>query len=648
MSLTDKQINRAWRLAVDAHRGSNWSHIVELKYSVIGATVTWVPSPGDAYICCRTIYKSESSSHAADCVLEYWINIQSGEYHTSEFRRADYYGHALREYGNRELDREIANIAKPAERKKVARTVRIPKTDIWYKAGLKYIVDGHLINPRDWTQGPHLWHARELFRLKSENGKYTPLSKAVWSGIYQEFNEKIISNIRLQFPHAGENDCSMISYTQSPQHGYANRQTVTKPGKYFAQFTDDQKVIKRLSEAHQNGYLPNNYELHFAVNTGEHEDAIAEIYEDSDCGSCMSGDPSEFYCEPFAPVDAYGPEFACAYITDKHGQPRARAIVCPDRKQYWRVYGGQSQYSDGLTAALNDAGYVRNSSYAAGLKMFRLPVKGTFAFPYLDGDPYRIYDDGEWLYLGDPQNGKAHKVYDGDTGRTGGTCGDVISCRSCGDYVSGETVEDFRGNEYCESCADECLDYSERDSHYIHTDESIFSEHSDSYIQCDYAVSCDAGECDGETLHVHDATELHDGTYCASSDPDLVELVGGSHAMRDDAIELPDGKFALPDQCEEIENFGFVLTGIFWHGVNVIDCKETDLYKMFFKGDVYGSQRFRFSDISDKPQKGYLTFDAMAALATQGDPDLTFYLKGQYAERPLLWRDLTQLQNEAI
>lgn len=300
-------------------------------------------------------------------------------------------------------------------------TLKAASSDYRYK--IKETADDPAVEVDDVT-----WRQREHDNFDSGRYIETP-----WHGCV--FNDEL----RYQhFSHMSLTQPGKIAFTESPERGRQDRQTIMAPGRYltryFANVLSAAEIEESASEAALSGGC---CELHVTQDA----DTIEQVYENGP-SSCMAGEAGQF-SGPCHPVRVYaGPDLAVAYIGDPAAGVSGRAIVWPERKIFDAQYGDCSR----MRILLSNAGYTRGSLDGARIRRIPAYDDGSFVVPWIDGVS-NCYEDGGYLILGEG---------DISCDSTDGVAGDPgPRCDSCeerfdygGVYVSGI------GETWCESCAE--------------------------------------------------------------------------------------------------------------------------------------------------------------------------------------------------
>lgn len=338
-----------------------------------------------------------------------------------------------------------------------------------------------------WIVRRASWQQRESWRFRFDGRGYVP---PVWSNETFWMNRGPAALVE-HYAHAAKKDPGSIAFTESPEKGMRDVQTVIKAGRYLKRFFGDVLTAKQIAfyaEWQRAGSRPpsdltKTLKLEFATTPDE----IVAAYADGP-GSCMKG---------YEAVQVYGAgdlAVACLVRPRPHaGEPRvlARALVWPAKKVVGRIYpneGDATGFSshaeaedvrNGLLNRLLADGY--RSTYSEGWDLFDgaklLAIhlgSRDYVMPYIDGtsisfhgDHFTMQEDGELC--------------------AESTCGTLdfddgnAECHSCGEYFDRDdsfTVYTLvtndgiaSGNEtYCPSCADNEAFYCDANCVYVAND----------------------------------------------------------------------------------------------------------------------------------------------------------------------------------
>ena len=401
------------------------------------------------------------------------------------------------------------------------------------------------------------WHEREIQRFN--NREYIPLVEQLnhEAGIYE-----LQHNVRL-FAHVSKKNPELIAYTKDAIKGAQDKQSLLSIEAFINLVSnkdnDTKEYIKRL----QLNWARDNTPAQFKIATTA--DEIEHVYTNYDkesrhvSGSCMRYSHDEIRwpkvdSKPFHPVRAYaGGDLAIAYMTNSEGKTIARALCCPDRKLYSRMYAD----SDLLHKALQDAGYSKSSYYGSGpsLDGARLSLiesdGGEYIAPYLD-EVGRARVEGAFLvldsdgdYLLQNTNGVAE-----ERNSTCDCCGESFNEDDLSTVYTRSTMS--QSESWCEYCRGNNAFYCEGEREYFsasvdHTivnDEYYTSRYAENYANyCEYYEEYSFSDLttvivgtDGETQQWSDnAVENHAYKYndeYYSDDVDYERVVTERHVLR--------------------------------------------------------------------------------------------------------------------
>lgn len=364
------------------------------------------------------------------------------------------------------------------------------------------------------------WHAREQDRYQMH-----PYILKVLDWHLPNGYKKLVD----EWPHVSVSDPTKVAYTRSPEHGQADRQTVTSLGKYLR--------------------------MHFAMPDHEIRDLCAlagsehiEITNDMERmlevlakgpHSCMRAGNAD-WPNGIHPYNVYAPElgWGMAYRTEGKGDVEnvmARALVYEGKlngydevvKCFVRSYkkdlnGGYSHSDEAVEAYLRENGYKKMDCWPDGALLKHIPCSGGVIMPYIDGSTQSvtvhdcnclaISEDGE--ICGDNTSG-----YSGIEAR--------VTCARCGnpcDEDDTNTVGEYGEDEVCNDCLNE--DYT-----------LVRGSDGDRY----YVRNCDAVET-REGDNYHDAYLSENG---------IVELEDGDYAHQDNAVLATDDEWYHEDDEDD-------------------------------------------------------------------------------------------------
>ena len=299
--------------------------------------------------------------------------------------------------------------------------------------------NGKKYQPRPVKQVGDEWKQREQARFDAGAYKHPLFVEREW------FKEKA-AEFADQFVHISIDKPNMIAFTESAEHGHADRQTRLKPAKYLVRYFPElsSRILNDEVAAHRAAFEDG---VVLFANTAEE---ITEVYNEGP-SSCMSHEIDSYCTGGIHPCSVYaGPDLAVAYMTNRYDSISARTVVWPDRKTYVGVYGDST-----LAIKLEQMGYTEDG--LDGARLTRIVHNGAFICPYIDGGDV-VHDDGKYLVVG---RGDRRRTYWGCQNTHGlvGSCWICESCNEQGDEDEAVTVHTSRHDteRWCSSCAEETV-----------------------------------------------------------------------------------------------------------------------------------------------------------------------------------------------
>jgi hypothetical protein len=414
------------------------------------------------------------------------------------------------------------------------------------------------------------WRERE--RAKLASGAYLPLTFAedvFYIGARQsDQNSRLVSDIvkynpgllpvvgiaKDHFAHVALKDSSKLAYTESPEKGARDIQTVMKPGAYLAKYFSSVLSADEITEyarAWQKAYVG------CALNFARTPDEIEEIYT-SGPSSCMSY-RADRYDGDMHPVRVYGAphsDLTLAYIKGENSIT-ARCLVWETKKLYGRIYGDDTL----IARELKTLGFTLGSFRGAKIAKISQDGEG-FIMPYIDG--FSTVSDSDTYFL--LQSG------DVDCETTNGVSGRGEVCCCCDSRIDRDDAQsNDNGDMYCDSCYCENYSYCEYYQEPAGSDgfrTVIVSGRHGRYLEQQWserAVGNHAFECadDGHLYHEDMAVELANGERISQR---AYENGDYSHCEETDAI-YPG------DEMTTLENGDSVSTD--WFKDNGFTCDQT-------------------------------------------------------------------------
>lgn len=325
------------------------------------------------------------------------------------------------------------------------------------------------------------------------------------------------------------NDANSITY-MCPKSG---KRLVRKLGRYLNEFFEpDTKTLQDMVSEYKFIFDDSFYIARTA-------NEIYDVYQDGP-SSCMSYDPEEYQCGPdHYPTDVYADsDLAVAYLRNHNGKVSARAVIYPEEKIYYMVYGEASL----LERKLQRAGYVCDSFVGATINLIYLGG-GTIVGPYIDGE-------ASYGNINCDDDGVPHSITldtDGDIcfdDTSGVYHTDIRECSDCGSLTMRSTVVNKGTNRHriCSRCLDGYTPVvTNKFRHIRHMDSEALYINRDSLYYVDGQLYASEG--------------LACINMCATTTGEAVELTS-------DMVELashPDGTYARKDDCV-LTTDGYVLS----------------------------------------------------------------------------------------
>lgn len=355
-----------------------------------------------------------------------------------------------------------------------------------------------------------LWQMREMVRL-GRHTTYTtdaydhltilpvltpheelPWHRPKWERLYDRGGE-VRDILRKHVPYRSETDPTKIAFTEDDTKGAADRQTVTKPGRFLTKFFSDWLTPEDIAAmANEFVAMAEPGTLKFAKTADE----IEHVYVNGP-RSCMAHEAGK-YDSPFHPVRVYeGPDLAVAYI-ERGGDITARALCWPEKKRYGRVYGDDHR----LTSLLAAEGYERK--ILSGARFGRHEdSNGNIICPFID-DVGSVSDDGEYLSI----EGEL------SASNTNGYLDRGYYCEDCHEYHDSTTDAD--GRAVCDRCLGDNYVWSDRFDRYISTYSAIEVRTGKSRWGWDTSWYEDG--YDGDVYHCDATDAYYDASYIPCHD----------------------------------------------------------------------------------------------------------------------------------
>lgn len=396
------------------------------------------------------------------------------------------------------------------------------------------------------------WRIREALRF--DNGDYKPLPAIIMQADWFANSEADKNH----FAHRANSDPAKIAFTESPEKGMDDRQTVIPINRYLARYFGDKlrsEDIAKISAL----YTAPEYNL---IISEEREDFL-RAYSGQDVKSesslhfsCMRY-TKEYFGTPCHPAEAYaGYGLAIAYIVDPDDDKRviARAVIWPEKMRFVRVYGIDETIRVALVDMLESRGFERADNWR-GARLSVVEFGGRIVVPYIDGEVTSLeHDDDDDVMTvsrhGDVDGSSTRGWAHSNSGR--------ISCEHCGDRVCEDDTRHVGSELWCDSCVDSNAIFCEYDEEYYPDSESFMQVNTRRGVQTwrarnveRHAFYCDRTEeyyCDSFFTQI----EVETGnnrieTWCEEESGDLfftcekTGLAYSCDAFRSVTVETEEG-----------------------------------------------------------------------------------------------------------
>ncbi len=227
------------------------------------------------------------------------------------------------------------------------------------------------------------WRDREQARF--DDGTYTRLGVADWIlGVFTREQPD-------HFLHVSKNKPGFVAFTKDSAMGASDRQTIVPIEVYLDRYFSGKFDLEDRPRIIESLAAPS------AVKFATTPDEIEAVYTNFDrqanavSNSCMRYSASHFAGSIEHPTRVYGAgDLAIAYIANDAGETQHRALCCPEKKVYGRVYG----VGDKLHVALRSLGYAKSTYYSegegsfVGARILKIEAEGcnddVYVMPYFD------------------------------------------------------------------------------------------------------------------------------------------------------------------------------------------------------------------------------------------------------------------------
>ena len=370
------------------------------------------------------------------------------------------------------------------------------------------------------------WRIREALRF--DNGTYKPLPAIIMQAEWF-VNSDADKN---HFAHRANSDSNKIAFTESPEKGMDDRQTVVPINRYLARYFGDKlrseeiaKISALYTTPEYNLIIGNDAESFRFAYSGQDVKSESSLHF-----SCMRY-TKEYFGTPCHPAETYaGHGLAIAYIIDPDDDKRviARAVIWPEKMRFVRVYGTSEQIRVALVDMLESRGFDRADDWR-GARLSVVEFGGRIVMPYIDGDVTSLEHDDDDDYMTVSRHGNI----DGSTTR--GWTESATSrhiCECCGDRAHEDDMRHVRDELWCDSCVEDNAIFCEYEEEYFPDSESFMQVNTRRGVQTwrarnveRHAFHCDRTEeyyCDSFFTQI----EVETGnnrieTWCEEESEDL-------------------------------------------------------------------------------------------------------------------------------
>lgn len=279
----------------------------------------------------------------------------------------------------------------------------------YFAADVVLVIDGFVRSQPDCGLTPMTNLEGEFVFLKNAYNSWKKICAGEWkvSPCFLEFYAK--SNYFIVCcPHIGTTDNSKIACYRDYADISRDRIMLVKPARWFAAF---------MSGSEHDGLIFNNKYIslnkqggktvHFLsdLKDGTSADNWDKLYRNThySCNSCMTK------CPDVARVYSYDDALDAVYMTEDNRSldenPNAviigRSIVRKDWMTYVRIYYNSYTVEEYIKTFLTQKNFEHKRDMS-GIKLSKIPYensKNKFVFPYVDGGPQGISDQGDYFFV---------------------------------------------------------------------------------------------------------------------------------------------------------------------------------------------------------------------------------------------------------
>ena len=288
----------------------------------------------------------------------------------------------------------------------------------------------------------------------------------------------------IHYAHISDKDPTKIAYTQSPEKGMDDIQTVTPVSTYLARFNPSlpSHEVRDLADRYL-AYVRGEINVTISYTREAFRFAYSNqpvLSPSSSHVSCMARSGRHYTgSDNLHPAESYSTDqdgFHIAY-TVSYKDPNvvtARALVWPKYKHYNKVYALEPSYRTALIEYLGKEGYYEVNDFDGGC-LSRIDVStgytsdeedGEFLMPYIDGNAQQVDDN--------PYRKRFYIRHGGDYSATGTTgtieVGDASGrtrCAHCEERCHTDEMRSVGGELWCGSCVDDNAVFCDRYEEYF-------------------------------------------------------------------------------------------------------------------------------------------------------------------------------------
>jgi len=401
----------------------------------------------------------------------------------------------------------------------------------------------HLVHPAVLDM---LWKLRD-------NSDYTNIAGSIE---YQSDSTKTLLNaIALEWPHVSEKDPLRIAYTRSPEHGKADRQTVTSLGKYinrlFPMFAGHE--IEQIVDIYKN-----KGKVTFEMVSDSN---LIDAMYDTTAYSCMTS-INQYRTKEQHPYLVYAERLGWKLAVKRNhsGVPITRCLV--NNGHFVRIYGtddsGNGEYrtdDPALRDWLESQGVTRAASWS-GLRILKIYDPGD------DSNLLGPYFDGEAVYCDDNGDGTLSIGFNGDYSarETNGILQDQGEDEHDGqvETVDGDWIDedDSRVDYAGDIRHEDSVRYVESEGEYYPRDEVVRLVNGDWGVRSDCIRINDCWYTDEEIVSDYN-NEDRIMEYCITL---TCGEFDGEYALESETVCTADGEYALRSECSINADGNWVLT----------------------------------------------------------------------------------------